>query len=584
MGIRSSHDSSLKAEEVILSISKSTRDLAETLDQKSYDIIANNVSYELYQSEKLVPSDSDFKFLTDKLICVYVCLRSNGSNQADAWGDKGQPLQSLRQAIRRAKEQLNIEQLASIDTVEVNIAYNFKQIDPYLDQNSLTNAHVGIKGLEITFFDEKIRWSPTEMISKNLRLNKIVESISHKQRFNSVQIALFDSYQLIVNLPSPAEVIPLFRGNQFVSMSDVTPKRCLELRKGLALWMENQLQPTGQMTYKYWPSRHKESINNNVIRQFMATLCLQRLAKQNQDVAFRKRVENNLNYNLQLFYQEKGDIGFIEYSDKRKLGAASIAALAIAESPQRASFKSHETKLFNLSDHLHQQDGSFQTFYGMPNRRDNQNFYPGETLLFWATLYGENHDQKLHDKFMQSYYYYKSWHIKNRNPAFVPWHTMAYYIMWKHTRNPDFVKSIFDMNDWLIDTMQQSKEDVPYPDMFGRFYNPSYPEFGPPHASSTGVYLEGLVDAYRLAIEFSDHVRRERYRIAILRGIRSLLQLQFVDDVDMFYTSDGQRVKGGLRTTVYNNEIRVDNVQHALMAMLKIIKVFKPEDFRYDDQ
>ena len=58
--------------------------------------------------------------------------------------------------------------------------------------------------------------------------------------------------------------------------------------------------------------------------------------------------------------------------------------------------------------------------------------------------------------------------------------------------------------------------------------------------------------------------------IAILRGLREVLQLQFADDVDMFYLPPGFRkyVAGGIRTTEYDNVIRIDNVQHNLMAML----------------
>ena len=40
------------------------------------------------------------------------------------------------------------------------------------------------------------------------------------------------------------------------------------------------------------------------------------------------------------------------------------------------------------------------------------------------------------------------------------------------------------------------------------------------------------------------------------------MQLEFADDIDMFYIPDRTAVRGGLRTAVYNNEIRVDNVQH----------------------
>jgi hypothetical protein len=49
------------------------------------------------------------------------------------------------------------------------------------------------------------------------------------------------------------------------------------------------------------------------------------------------------------------------------------------------------------------------------------------------------------------------------------------------------------------------------------------------------------------------------------------MQLQFTDEIDMYYISKTDNVLGGLRTTEYDNSIRVDNVQHGLMAILKIL-------------
>ena len=58
------------------------------------------------------------------------------------------------------------------------------------------------------------------------------------------------------------------------------------------------------------------------------------------------------------------------------------------------------------------------------------------------------------------------------------------------------------------------------------------------------------------------------------------MQLQFQDNIDMFYSAQKRKLRGGIRTTVYENEIRVDNVQHVLMGVQKILREFKKEDFR----
>jgi hypothetical protein len=108
------------------------------------------------------------------------------------------------------------------------------------------------------------------------------------------------------------------------------------------------------------------------------------------------------------------------------------------------------------------------------------------------------------------------------------------------------------------------------PDLWGRFHDPARPEFGSPHASSTGVFMEGLAEALDLAIEAGDSKRSSAYELALRRGLRSLAQLQFRDALDAYYVSDLARVLGAIRSEAYNNMIRIDNIQHASMALLKL--------------
>ncbi len=114
----------------------------------------------------------------------------------------------------------------------------------------------------------------------------------------------------------------------------------------------------------------------------------------------------------------------------------------------------------------------------------------------------------------------------------------------------------------------------------GRFYVPGN-VFGRPHASSTGIYLEGLIDAFWLARELGDIKRTENYRVAILRGLRSLMQLQYADQNNLFYVSGSQQkyALGGIRTNNYDNTVRIDNVAHGLAAMIKVLGIFRETDY-----
>ena len=230
---------------------------------------------------------------------------------------------------------------------------------------------------------------------------------------------------------------------------------------------------------------------------------------------------------------------------------------------------------------LWHEDGRFDTFYKKTKEtREQPNFYPGEALFYWAALYERERDPKVLERFMKSFEFYRGWHLnsRNRNPAFVPWHTQAYFQVWKLTKDDGLRDFIFEMNDWLLEIQQW--DEVRHRDAKGRFFATGGKWYGPPHSSATGVYMEGLVDAWKLAGEVGDSEREERYRLGLLRGLRSIMQLQFQDEVDMYYIREREAVLGGVRTTVYDNQIRCDNVQHALMAILKILRLFDDEDYR----
>ena len=124
-------------------------------------------------------------------------------------------------------------------------------------------------------------------------------------------------------------------------------------------------------------------------------------------------------------YAEEGEVGLILEKDKVKLGAVALAALALTESPFAGEFATIRDRLATTIDLLWRQDGSFRTFYRPAERNDCQNFYPGEALLFWAKRIVATRDPAPLARFRQSFRYYRAWHLENRNPAFIPWHTQA---------------------------------------------------------------------------------------------------------------------------------------------------------------
>ncbi len=507
-----------------------------------------------------------------------VVLRSQGQALASWWCSENTWADSVACGIRQGLAELEPSRHQDIDTITICLTHSYRNFDrANLRSRASSNVHRGVRGLELTL-GEGVEWvSPLAMIASNRSFSRVIKRFYDRRR---AKLRRFESYQLLVTKSRRGwRVQPMQRGNQVVAISAVSQPAVQEMARAMGDWLVRQVRPDGRLTYKYWPSSGRESSNNNMIRQFMATTCLGRLADFRNDDEIRRLRDRNLAYNLKQFFRQPGELGYIEYRGKVKLGAVALAAGAMVESPA-PDHGAERSSLLAFVDAMWHPDGRFTTWY-KPQQSGGENFYPGEALLLWARQLATAPGEALLARFMKSFEYYRRWHLKHRNPAFIPWHTQAYYLVWQRTGDPELSDFIFTMSDWLVDFQQW--EECQHEDTRGRFYDPQRPKLGPPHASSTGVYLEGLIDAFRLARELGDRERAEKYRLAIVRGLRSLMQLQFADDLDMFYISNRDRVRGGLRTTVYNSEIRVDNVQHGLMAMMKILKTFSALDYRHPD-
>ena len=386
-------------------------------------------------------------------------------------------------------------------------------------------------------------------------------------------LRLFSGGQYLLPGAGDAEPTELFRGSILVAPTpEVGENRAADLADGIGRWMLRNLSADGGLPYKYWPSRGVESPADNAIRRFLASLSLARLGEHRGDAETRDAAVRNLRFNLTRYFRNIGDgRGAIVERTGAKLGAAALAALCILESPASGEFTTELAMLTAGVNWLADDELGFRTFFFPPERDgENWNFYAGEALLFWAEAArrGAEGAPSL-ERCAATFERCRERHFRARNPAFVPWHAQACTSLFMQTGRRELADFVFEISDWLL-PMQQG--DGLAPDLCGRFYDPRRPEFGPPHAASTGAYLEGLADALALARTLGDGGRAAAYERVVDRGLRSLRQLQFRGPHDTFYISKKDRVLGALRTEAYDNAVRVDSAAHALAAAVKLLQ------------
>ena len=445
----------------------------------------------------------------------------------------------------------------------------------------------GLLGMEIAFRGEVVRLAPTRMLAANLGFERALERFLAEREAGIDEfraeggLRAFSARQLLLPGGNDGRPVALFRGSTLI---DPTPSpdenRAADLADGIGRWMTANLSAEGALPYKYWPSRGEESPADNAIRRFLASVALARLGQLRASASIREAARRNLRFNLGRYFEDiGGGRGAIVERTGAKLGAAALAALAILESSAPEEFHEALTMLAAGIDSLEHDEHGFRTFFFPPERDgENWNFYSGEALLFRAEAArrGLPFAPSL-QRCVAAFERCRARHYRRRNPAFVPWHTQACASLFAQTGRRELADFVLEMNDWLL-PMQQW--DGLAPDLRGRFHDPRRPEFGPPHAASTGAYMEGLADAAALARALGDGGRAAAYGRALERGLRSLRQLQFRDRIDAFYVARRSRVLGALRTEVYDNAVRVDSAAHALAAAIRILRPMRFETRR----
>lgn len=465
-------------------------------------------------------------------------------------------------------------QAPAVDLLQLSLVRGQQPVVADSCQKTLSRDKNGRYGLELILNGANRRVSPLQTIATNRPLdlwfsNFLEENSLSAKNFFALggKLNLLECRQFILVCGRHAKAVETYRGAHLVLPDAPADALADNVIAGMARWFMANREPDGALPYKYWPSSGKYSTTDNTIRRFMASVAFNRLAAALRRHDVKEAARRNLDYNMRRFYRLKDGKGMIAWDGSVKLGALAVAGLAIIESPFAETWNDELTRLRATIDELWTPSGAFRTFFHPKERNDNQNFYPGEALLFWATSLEMQPDGGLMDRALKSVDYYRSHFRRNPNPAFVPWHSQAMATLFRLTGDTALRDFVFEMNDWLL-PHQQWGGNLDH-DHWGRFYSPERRDYGPPHASSTGVFMEGLVDAMTLAREAGETARAASYEEAIKRGIRSIAQLQYKDDLDAFYVSKRERVIGAIRTEADDNEIRIDNLQHALMALLR---------------
>jgi len=352
------------------------------------------------------------------------------------------------------------------------------------------------------------------------------------------------------------------------------PERAKTAQSLALLWLSSNFTPqTGLFTYALNPHSGEFSLENNAIRQLMASRILAEQSSKSSELLELHTV--NIEYLIENWFKEDKNGGYVLFDEKSKLGANAMLLRTLIASPLFDSYSTEAKSLAKGILHLQKTDGSFSPWYVEPNYEYNEayilTFYSGEALLALVEYYEKTNDSEYLDAAKLSAKFYIQEYAtdleENYYPAYVPWHSIALNKLYKITGDKTYAGAIFTMTDKLLEIQDTTT-------IQGRFYNPATPEYGRPHAASDAVYTEGLAYAYEVAVLVDDTEKAKQYEKAMWLGVKNLLSLQYTQETES-YPLPAYTYVGGFQTNLVDPYIRVDNTQHAHDALTKILSLEK---------
>jgi hypothetical protein len=356
----------------------------------------------------------------------------------------------------------------------------------------------------------------------------------------------------ILSIPTMKNWIVFIIASLAISISGLTTSSAEENRyvrsiKLAGEWFLNN-QDDSFLYYQYFQRKKMHTQEHYPLREMGALWSIAELSKYLDDPRYDSLAHRGFRYFENFFkYDEKNDFCFVDIEPREmQLGYSAFMILAILkmDHPQKEYYLDKFAKGIIF---LQRDDGSFRTDF-FSDSSTGIDYYPGEALFALASLYEYTKDDRYLKTVEKAFPYYVGYWRDNPNTAFIPWHSRAYYGMYRLTRKREMADFVLEMNDYVL-VQHSPKMNCRKLDLLKE--------------SGISVYLEGMNMAYQIARELGDKQRSECYANFIREGSDILLSLQVTDS-----TNFEREAIGGFKPSSASSLMRVDRNQHAVMALM----------------
>lgn len=399
-----------------------------------------------------------------------------------------------------------------------------------------------------------------------LKINEVLNKVFS----DNPEVKIFKFNTFSFKKDKSGRAIDLYKYNTLVDESKITTKAIIKSISLAKNWFLNNVNRQSRiLEYEYYPIENEYSEEVNHVRNLACLWGFTEIKNFLKNRSLDRLIRDTLSYYLK-YKSDDNDHAFLMINNEPKLSYNAFMVCALLNLPKYPDAKRLSAQFANGILKAQNEDGSYNTDITHTQAK-SINFYPGEAMLALMKIFISTRDAKYLDSVKKAFPYYRDYWRANKKPAFIPWHTQAYLLFYRETHDQKLADFVFEMNDWLVGNWQLLG-NAACSDELGCF--------GESYSVAVAAYLEGVNDAYRLAVEVNDISRIQRYQRSLELGTRCILQHQFNAE-NTFYFKNPKKAIGGFRNSLISNSIRNDNAFHSVRAL---IKAYQNEIFSHSSE
>jgi hypothetical protein len=457
---------------------------------------------------------------------------------------------------------------------------------------SVPLASIGLEGVLVTRDDGKTGVVlPEEVVERSMfHSNKldhaaIAAVLAARAGVPQRDLATMRAYRfradVHVESPSHDAALAVLRG-MVQRPGEVTAEALLAgVRRG-ADYLARIVGPQGRYVYMYHPVDDRDDSSYGWLRHSGTTYALFEAYEEFGAPSHLEKGEIALRYLASRLSQDSASQGkyALDSNDEeqQKVGGAGLALLAFAKHAAVTGKRDDIETMRALARFIikqQYQDGHFRCNADVERETGKELkrelwYYPGEAVLALMRLYAIEPQQAYLDAARRG----ADWIVRVRdasvsqdNLSHDHWMSYAFNELYRVTRDDAYLKHAYEIAR-AIQRKQRGPNDAPAPDFIGTFYEGQTT----PAATRIEAY-----DADIVLSRFSG--RPDAWLVGSAKlAARSVLGQQFDSD-GSYWLKNPAKANGGVRESMFVQDVRIDYVQHAMSAWLHLARILRDPDY-----